>query len=171
MIRSERLALRPWRGDEVDDAWALWGDPAVTRRIARAPLTPAQVTARLEAERRCQAEHGVQYWRAETHGGVFVGCAGLHPHPDPDTFELGFHLVRSAWGQGYATELGAMVVRHAVAELGVPRLFAGHHPEHHASRRVLEKLGFRPIGAQYFEGTGLLHPSYELVSPGQPPIG
>ena len=58
-----------------------------------------------------------------------------------DEAVTGYVFARDAWGHGYATEtLAAMV---ALARfLGIRRLSAGCHPEHHASIRVLEKCGF-----------------------------
>jgi len=44
-------------------------------------------------------------------------------------------------------------------------LFAGHHPENHASRRILSKLGFRLTHEEFYPPTGLLHPSYLLPRP------
>jgi [ribosomal protein S5]-alanine N-acetyltransferase len=42
----------------------------------------------------------------------------------------------------------------------VKRLFAGHHRENAAARRLLEKLGFRFSHEEFDPPTGLLHPSY-----------
>jgi len=53
----------------------------------------------------------------------------------------GYVFARDAWGQGYATEtLSAMIT--LARFLGVRRLSAGCHPDHHSSIRVLEKCGF-----------------------------
>src|SRR5437763_1346679 len=52
------------------------------------------------------------------------------------------------------------------ARLGAEGLFAGHHPEHGASRAVLERLGFRFTHEEVYPPTGLRHPSYLLMRPG-----
>ncbi len=41
-------------------------------------------------------------------------------------------------------------------------LFAGHNPHNTESAKVLRKLGFHYIGDEFYEPTGLYHPSYEL---------
>jgi [ribosomal protein S5]-alanine N-acetyltransferase len=56
------------------------------------------------------------------------------------------------------------VMRYAFHPLGVKALFAGHNPGNAASRRVLEKLGFRYTHDEYYPPTGLDHPSYLLTS-------
>jgi len=53
----------------------------------------------------------------------------------------GYVLAREAWGLGFATESLAAVLGVAPA-LGLRRLHALCHPDHVASRRVLEKCGF-----------------------------
>jgi RimJ/RimL family protein N-acetyltransferase len=72
--------------------------------------------------------------------GALAGSTGLM-WDGPATAATGYVLARDSWGQGLATEaLGAMV-KHANA-LGVTRLSAQCHPQHHASQAVLQKCGF-----------------------------
>ena len=59
----------------------------------------------------------------------------------PDQAVTGYVLAKDAWGQGYATEaLLAMVDVARQSDLAM--LYALCHPDHRASRRVLEKCGF-----------------------------
>jgi len=162
---SPRLAFRLWRADDVDLAMDLWGDPRVTALIdARGALDRGRVEARLRDEMELQARHGVQYWPAFLRdSGELAGCAGLRPRdPQAGVFELGFHLCARAWGRGLATEAGAAVVRFAFDQLHAAALFAGHHPNNAASRKVLLKLGFVHTHDELYPPTGLDHPSYRL---------
>lgn len=105
--------------------------------------------------------HGV----LKTSNNEFVGC-GLRPYdPENDVYELGFHLVRSAWGKGYASEAAEAMIEYAFNKIRAKKLFAGHHPENTASRKRLEKLGFVYIHDEFYPSTGLQHPSYELKQP------
>jgi RimJ/RimL family protein N-acetyltransferase len=56
-----------------------------------------------------------------------------------------YELLRAAHGYGYATEAGRAVVTWA-GEAGYARLWATVRDWNVASRRVLEKLGFRETG-------------------------
>jgi RimJ/RimL family protein N-acetyltransferase len=78
----------------------------------------------------------------EREGGALVGDGGLHPlgGEGPDV-ELGYTLARSAWGRGYATELGRVLIDYAFGELAAPRVVAQVEPANTASRHVLAKLG------------------------------
>lgn len=76
-----------------------------------------------------------------------IGYCGLvfHGNGSPDEPELAFELLRAAHGSGYATEAGQAVVTWA-SEAGYQRLWATVRDWNVASRRVLEKLGFRETG-------------------------
>ena len=76
-----------------------------------------------------------------------IGYCGLtfHENGSPDEPELAYELLRAAHGRGYATEAGRAVVTWA-SEAGYRRLWAEVWDWNVASRRVLEKLGFRETG-------------------------
>ena len=170
-LHTERLEFRRWSEDDLPLAMGLWGDFAVTKLFdARGSFTPDQVQARLAQEIATQQSFGVQYWpiflaeRFLAERGTHVGCCGLRPYDlSQNIYELGFHIRSDQWGQGFATEAARAVIAHAFETLKVASLFAGHNPENKASRRVLEKLGFRYTHAEFYEPTGLQHPSYLLT--------
>lgn len=157
---AARLVFSRWTAADRDLAWRLWGDPRVTALFSKDPLTRAQVDERLQAAIESDRRYGVQYWRLH-HGDAFVGCGGLRPRePEKGIYELGYHLVPEAWGQGYASEAALASVAFAFGPLGATALFAGHHPENHASRKVLLKAGFVHTGDELFPPTGRMHLSY-----------
>jgi ribosomal-protein-alanine N-acetyltransferase len=74
-------------------------------------------------------------------GGRLIGECGLLQLPESPDVELVYLLERDRWGEGLAAEAGREVLRHAFEHLGLPRVVALTHPQHGASRRVMEKLG------------------------------
>jgi len=162
---SERLGFRAWTVNDIDLAKQLWADPQVTRLFSKEPFSDQQIKERLETEIERSNSHGVQYWPIfELSTDEFVGCCGLRPYrPDERICELGFHLRPPFWGKGYATESAQAAVEYARSRLALRGLFAGHHPDNHASKRVLLKLGFEEIGSELYPPTGLLHPGYMLL--------
>ncbi len=164
-LTSDRLGFRHWRREDLPLALSLWGDPEVTALIG-GPFTEAQVSARLDREIATQNDHGVQYWPIfMLDDGQHAGCAGLRPYRiDEQTYELGFHLKRSYWGRGLGEESGRAVIRFGFENICARALFAGHHPQNLASRRLLEKLGFHFTHEELFAPTGLMHPSYLIDS-------
>lgn len=59
---------------------------------------------------------------------------------------LGYWVASHVVGGGVATAAAALCVDHALGPLDLHRLEATVRPENHASRRVLDKLGFRVEG-------------------------
>jgi len=161
-MQSARVGFRWWQADDLPAAMSLWGDPQVTRLFTKDPLTQEQVEQRLAQEIKNAQEHHIQYWPIfSLVDDLLIGCAGLRPYA-ADTLELGFHLKPAYWGQGLATEVGKSVIEYAFDNQLAKAIFAGHHPDNRASRNTLLKLGFIGTAAQYYQPTGLYHPSYLL---------
>lgn len=167
---TARLVARSWRADDLPFAMELWGDPAVMALIdARGQLTADEVAEKLHAEIARERTACVQYWALfERQSGRFVGCCGLRPWvytPGERNFELGFHIVKRCWGRGFAIEAAAGALDLGWRELRLATVYAGHHPDNHASRHILERLGFKFLDTVFYEPTGLMHPSYICTRP------
>ncbi len=83
--------------------------------------------------------------------GELLGSTGLG-FELPECASTGYVLARDSWGKGIATE-ALLAMCKTAQDLSVERLYAHVHPQHHPSRRVLEKSGFRLEGTlrQSFE--------------------
>ena len=165
-LSSKRLGFRQWRAEDIDLARGLWGDPAVTRLIdARGQLANDQVQQKLQQEIAAAAQHGLQYWPIFLLAtGEHVGCCGLRPYDlARSIYEIGFHIRAQYWRRGFAAEAAQRVIKFAFAELGAQALFAGHNPQNTVSRHLLTKLGFRYTHDEFYQPTGLDHPSYMLT--------
>jgi len=143
-IRSERLFLRPGWPEDWKELFSLINDQQVVRNLASAPWPYTAEDAQEFAQR--PQENGLPHFLVTlpgTNGAKLVGSAGLGEHEGKA--ELGYWIAREHWGKGYATEAACAVLRLAAA-LGHRQVFASHFIDNPASGRVLEKVGFRPIG-------------------------
>lgn len=100
-----------------------------------------------------------------------IGYCGLFYFPDvagQAEVEIGYRLVRAAWGNGYATEAVCAVRDDAFDRLALPRLIALIDPGNSASIRVAEKAGMRYEKDVMFEG--YTHPDrvYAITNPAIP---
>lgn len=171
IMKTERIGFSLWKESDIELARLLWGEPDVTHYIcADGIFTDGQIKVRLEAEINNWSQYHVQYYPVfELRSGELIGCCGLRLYHedtldnDSSIYEIGFHLRRKFWGQGYAKEAASAVMKYAFEEKGASKLFAGHHPDNSASRKLLGRLGFLYTGSCYYEPTGLNHPSYELT--------
>jgi len=164
-IETERLSFSHWEEIDLSLAEALCGDEMVTHFITKnGSFSTEQITQRLRFEIESQKECGLQYWplflkREEK----FIGCCGLHAYDlENQIAEFGVHLLPFAWGNGFAEEGATGVIDYATARTDLSALFAGHHPDNHASEKLLRKIGFQFLSRNYYEPTGLEHPSYLL---------
>jgi RimJ/RimL family protein N-acetyltransferase len=71
-------------------------------------------------------------------------------------FEVGYRLMKSAWGKGYATELSKELIRYGFHDKKLPEIFGTTNPEHKVSQNTLKKAGMVEIGtAPYHNGSTL----------------
>ena len=145
--RTARLTLRPgWPEDALALARAI-GHEEVCSKLARAPWPYALGDAQwfLMQPRGPEVANFLVF---DDPGGSprLVGGIGIDVANEAGENELGYWFTPEAWGRGYATEAGRAVLDIARYALGLKRLHSGHFVDNPASGRVLEKLGFRPIG-------------------------
>ncbi|WP_181445417.1 GNAT family N-acetyltransferase [Flexivirga caeni] len=150
-LQTDRLLLRPQRVDEAAVYRQLWVErdsrvPARRRIDPDGRPTVDDIAARL----RESGDDGPGLLAVELRAtSEVIGLCGLilDEESSPDEPELAYELFRSAHGQGYASEAALAVVQWARAA-GYRELHADVWDWNFASRRVLEKLGFREVGAR-----------------------
>jgi RimJ/RimL family protein N-acetyltransferase len=97
--------------------------------------------------KRNQAKEAYHFIIRTRRDDAFVGEIAIHSISWGSRHgELGYHIVRSQWGHGYATEASAVLVRWAFDRAGFHRLDAEASEGNAGSIRVLRKLGFRREG-------------------------
>lgn len=121
---------------------------------------------RLAGYQRSYRERGFGKWAVEgkTSGQVIGYCGfGVEAFDGEALPELGFRLLPQFWGVGLATEAASACDHHAFTVLGFRCYLGFSHPENVASRKVLERLRMRPLGARTFHGGPVV--VYERVNP------
>lgn len=78
--------------------------------------------------------------------GKWVGRAGPWQPADWPGAEIGWALVRSAWGKGYATEAATACMNWVFDDLGWDKVTHVIAPENTASIAVAERLGSKLMG-------------------------
>ncbi len=147
-----RLTVRPRTIDDLEACLAMDRDPEVTRFIAGPWSEPAAHRAFVLARIHHPYPAGMGYWTVLAPEG-FVGWILLTPLDlhGPE-IEIGWRLMRKAWGRGYATEAACPVLAHALETVGVPEVVADIDPANTASVGVARKLGMQPAGRVQYAG-------------------
>jgi RimJ/RimL family protein N-acetyltransferase len=148
LLETDRMVLRRFTLSDVDDVLALDSDPAVRTFVEDGePVDRDAVSSMIQHwQRWYQRSEVFGFWAAvEKSTGQFLGWFHFRPGQDapPDQPELGYRLVSSAWGQGYATEGSRALIDMGFESGQVSRVVAETLVVHVASRRVMEKAGLR----------------------------
>lgn len=165
-LKTERIGFSRWEEDDLGLAEELWGQPEVTRLIcASGKFTKEEIEKWLKLEIENDEKYKVQYFPIfHLSDENLIGCCGLRPYKEQKgVFEIGFHLKPSYWRQGFGFEAASSMIHYGFSVLQASELKAGHHPDNTASKNLLKKLGFQYKEDEYYEPTGLYHPSYSLT--------
>lgn len=145
VLKSERLTLREVELEDAPFVLELLNTTGFIANIGDRGV-------RTEAEARDYiAEHVLGSYRIHGFGmwlvveastGVAMGLAGLVKRDGLEIPDVGYAFVPRAWGQGYAQEAAAAVLKHAQDVMSIPKLAAITAPGNHASMAVLRKIGF-----------------------------
>jgi RimJ/RimL family protein N-acetyltransferase len=96
---------------------------------------------------------GWMSWYFVRHEGrVLVGQGGYCGRPEGGSVEIGYSLLEAHQKRGYATEAVRALIERAFSFDGVHTVTAQTLPDLSPSIRVLERLGFRWVGAGSEEG-------------------
>ena len=142
-LETDRLILRMFRQDDLDEYAAICADPEVTRYLGDGTTLDRAGTWRQMA---VLVGHwhllGYGQWAVEERAtGRLLGRLGfLNPEGWPG-FELGWVLGREYWGKGYASEGARRALAYAFTEMGREHVISLIHPDNHNSMRVAERLG------------------------------
>jgi RimJ/RimL family protein N-acetyltransferase len=142
-MRTQRLVLRPFSGEDVGALYRILGEKGLLRYFPTTDPPPRdRVQKMISGSLRHWAERGYGLWAvASPSNGEFMGRCGLQYLPETDEVEVDFLLGRAFWGQGFATEAARASVRYGFEEWNFESLVGIVHPENKASQRVLQKLG------------------------------
>ena len=160
-LYTERLCLRVPASQDAEDLYDLFADAEVMRGLGKEPVSA------VEEVRAMIDEETIGGWRTDGLGPFIlesaatdrqvVGQAGLMifdtrdwtsstwtsagSHAQP---ELGWALMRTHWGHGYATEAAAAIRNWAHERRKIDRLVSLISPDNVRSQRVAERLGAMP---------------------------
>jgi RimJ/RimL family protein N-acetyltransferase len=148
VVETERLTMRGFTNDDLDEMAAISADPEVTKWVGDDDGLSREDTWRRMA-------YWVGHWELRGFGqwalieretGRLVGRAGLL---EPDAWpgvEVGWLVAREHWGRGFAPEAGRASMEWAREELGLTHIISLIEDANERSARVAEKLGMEVEG-------------------------
>lgn len=146
VLKGDRLYLRALTHDDIP----AWFERASDRESAA--LAGDEVPHSIEQGQQWLARHQQRFaqqaglrWAIVPVGEVHsVGTVGFTLGGLADRVaEIGFVVARAYWGQGIGTAAAGLAIDYGFSQLGLAQIRAEVLQRNLASRRVLQKLGFR----------------------------
>ena len=157
VIETERLILRPWAIDDLDDFFEYASVPGVGERAGWAhhenKEKSLEILKRFIEEKKTFAivykennkaigSLGVEKYGAEEKLSEFFDYQGR---------EIGFVLAKDYWGKGLMPEAVKAVADYLFNKLNYDFLTCGYYDFNNQSKRVQEKVGFKPYRRLNFD--------------------
>jgi [ribosomal protein S5]-alanine N-acetyltransferase len=158
-----------WRDTRVRNAAWLraWEPTNPETPLYRSSLGPYVSMARTM---RREARQGLTVPWVVTYGGRFAGqlTVGSIVWGSARSAQVGYWIDEAFAGRGITPTALAMAMDHCFFVIGLHRVEATIRPENHASRRVVEKLGFREEGLRrrslHIDGAWRDHLCYAMTA-------
>ena len=143
--RTPRLLLRPGFPEDAPALAGAMSDAAIARNLAVVPWPYSLRDAEaFLASPRDPVLPSLLIFERTSGAPQLVGSCGLARRTS-HAVELGYWIARPFWSRGFATEACAALIDIA-RTLRLESLEGAHFVDNPASARVLEKLGFEPLG-------------------------
>ena len=157
VIRGPEVTLRALEDEDAETIFEAFNDPVTQHWFGGLPTPYPRESAGafIEARREDAAAGRSAYWAlALPEGGPAIGAVSVGAMQQHDGGgEMSYWLHPSARDKGVATEAVRLLTRHAFIDeadggMGLRRLVVAHADGNEASRRVIERAGFRPMGIE-----------------------
>ena len=145
ILKTERLILRPWRQEDLDDFFAYASVDGVGQMAGWSPHQSKEDSQMI-------LNYFITKKRtfALEYQGKVIGSLGIEEY-DEEKFpelkdkkcrEIGYILAKDYWGRGLMPEAVKEVIRYLFEEVGLDVILCGHFLSNRQSQRVQEKCGF-----------------------------
>jgi RimJ/RimL family protein N-acetyltransferase len=146
VFETGRLILRFLRETDSDDLQLLFGDP-VAMRYFPSVKNDDETREWILTNVRNYTQHGFGLYACmRKEDDRLIGYCGFIPQDDVNgrnEIEIGYGLIRSYWGHGYATEAAIACKKYGFETLKFHRLISLIRPENTASKKVALRNGMK----------------------------
>ena len=158
IIETERLIVRDYKESDLGEMHRLWSDKETMYYLDDILTTTIDESAKY-LKMGMENADGHYFCICEKAVGSFIGSIGYtitDTTPLGKIVHLGYMLLPKYHGRGYMPEVTKKVIEFAFVEDGCIRITTGCHKDNDASRKVLDRSGFRKEGerikAVYHDG-------------------
>ena len=146
-LETERLLLRTWQLEDLNDLYEYASNPEVGPKAGWKPHESLEESERI-LQSFINGDEVVAIVNKENN--KVIGSLGLHGDGKRNASGskmLGYVLSRDYWGRGLMTEAVQAILKYAFEELALELISVYHYPFNEQSKKVILKSGFQ------YEGT------------------
>lgn len=166
MIETRRLVFRKYTNNDLDLLYSMTSDPDIMRFIRHGrPWTREETNESLNRYISLN-EDGIGLQLAfDKEDGKLIGHSGLIPQTveGNQAIEVGYWVVKEAWGRGYGLEQAKAWKDYGLNKLGLNRLISLIQHGNTGSMKVAEKNGMRHEKNIEFNGKNIALYSIDLI--------
>lgn len=157
-IETQRLIIRDWTLEDVNDMYAYAKDPRVGPMAGWKPHKNRVETKNI-IEDMIKQQEAFAVELKEDH--KVIGSIGLHKKVPLEKWknyrqrEIGYVLSPEYWGHGYIPEAVKAFISYGFNDLDLELIWCTCYNNNHNSKRVIEKCGFKKVYG-YWAKTPLL---------------
>ncbi len=143
VLETQRLVLRQLTVKDTDALLPVLGDAEAMVYYPH-PFSRDEVAQFISRQlaRYAETGHGLWAMLLKSNGELIGDCGlALQDVENRKEIEIGYHLRRDHWHNGYATEAARACIRHAFYTLHAKQVICMIRPENRPSRRVAERNG------------------------------
>ncbi|MBO9631866.1 MAG: GNAT family N-acetyltransferase [Chitinophagaceae bacterium] len=150
LFKSARLGFRNWTDADIAPFAALNADPVVMEFFPNT-RTYDETASLVDKFRHDFEQNGFCFFAVDQlDTGAFIGFIGLNK-PSFDAYfmpcvEIGWRLIKSVWGQGFATEGAIRCLEYAFDELNLEEVYSFTALINKRSERIMQKAGMEKVG-------------------------
>jgi len=146
VLQTQTLNLRCWQERHRQCFRDMNSDPEVMDDLG-GPLSTEESDEKFDRYVAAFDEYGFSRWAIEDLDGRFHGYVGIVPrrieHPLGPHDEIGWRLIRNAWGKGYATEGAKAALDDVFSRIGLTEVLSYTSPDNIRSQRVMSRLNLQ----------------------------
>lgn len=145
VFETPRLFLRLFTEEDAPLIYKLNSDPDIVKYVHE-PILENEEQAEKILREIILPQHALNLgrWAIHTKSDYeFIGWCGLKFIKETGIIDLGYRLLKSAWGHGYATEAAQYTLVYGLRELNIATITGMAHIDNTASLKILEKIGMK----------------------------
>ncbi|MEO8446025.1 MAG: GNAT family N-acetyltransferase [bacterium] len=153
IIETERMYLREFTKDDIEEMSVIYSDEDVMRYIGKGGRADKKQTGlMLESFIKSYEENGFGLFAVIEKGSdEIVGHCGFSKLNNGDV-EIAYLFSKKCWGKGMATEAAGATLRYGFSQLKLAKIVALAYPQNLPSVNVIQKIGLKSEDDREFFG-------------------